>query len=164
MKTNKLSHNKIYSVTKKILLIVTCILILIILFLVMMMLLGYKFNKQFISFNRNECIEKEYPTYNQHSGIQGCIFWMRHDYLEKTQSWQTLFERDDAYCDLKYGNEKLSGIEKLFSAENADPKCSYPAFQKEKRDENWDYLVSKEKDGFYDYCADQICPRQSLFK
>lgn len=149
---------------KKILITIASIILLIILFLVMMMLLGYKFNKQFISFNREQCIEEEYPTYEQHPGIEGCIFWMRHDYLEKEESWTTLFKRDDDYCNQKYKRDKQEVRFQLFSGEYADPKCEYAAFQKQKRNENWDYLVSKEKDGFYDYCVDQICPKQPLFK
>ena len=149
---------------KKILLTIGGIIILIILFLLMMMMLGYKFNKQFISFNKNKCIEEEYPTYYHHSGIEGCIFWMRHDYIEKEQSWQTLFKRDDAYCTSKYKNEKGANFENLFGGEYNDPKCTYTAFQKQKRDENWNYLISKDKDGFYDYCVKQTCSRPSLLK
>ena len=149
---------------KKTLLIIVGIMILIILFLLMMTMLGYKFNKEFISFNRQQCIEKEYPTYYHHSGIEGCIFWMRHNYLEKEQSWQTLFKRNDVYCDLQYKNEDKTDLSNLFGGEYADPKCTYAAFQKQKMNENWDYLVSKEKDGFHNYCVDQICPRQPLFK
>ena len=131
---------------KKVPLIIVGAILVTILFLLMMQLLGYKFNKKFINFDRKQCIEQEYPTYYHHSGIEGCIFWMRHNYLEKTQSWENLFKRDDAYCDQKYKNEDKLDIKNLFQGEYVDPKCTYSAFQKIKRDENWDYLVSKEKD------------------
>lgn len=129
-----------------------------------MRLLGYKFNKDFLSFNRQQCIDREFPTYDNHSGIEGCIFWMRNDYLEKTQSWNTLFKRDDNYCDQKYKNIGKSTLFSGLADYYNDPKCTYESFKKTKRDENWDYLVSKEKDGIYDYCVNQICPRQPLFK
>ena len=127
-------------------------------------MLGYHFNKNFIneyvSFNKQKCIEQEYPTYYNHSGIEGCIFWTREGYLSKTQSWYTLFEKDDAYCNQKYNNSSSN----LFSGEYSDPKCEYEAFRKQKRNENWDYLVSKEKDGIYNYCANKICPSPKMFK
>jgi hypothetical protein len=151
---------------KKLFIIFIC-LILVILFLVMMQLLGYRFNKEFLSFNRQQCINKEYPTYNNHSGIEGCIFWMRNDYLEKSRSWASLFNRDENYCDQKYKNNDKPGVMSLkewFNGERSDSKCNYEAFKDLKRRENWDYLVSKEKDGFYDYCVDKICPKQALFK
>jgi hypothetical protein len=148
------------------------LLLIILLALIIIRLLGYQFNKNFISdslnFNKQQCIEKEYPTYYNHSGIAGCVFWMREDYLGKTQSWRTLFKRDDAYCIQKYENVSKSSsgnlFSDLFSGESSDPKCEYEAFRAQKRNENWAYLVSKEKDGFYNYCVGQICPSPKMFK
>lgn len=154
---------------KKAFLILISIILLVMSFLIIMKLLGYSYNKNFIkdflSFNKQECIKSEYPTYENHSGIAGCIFWMREDYLQKTQSWKAQFKEDSVYCNQKYKNvgEFLSASEFL-SGEYFDPKCSYEGFRKQKRDENWDYLVSKEKDGFYNYCVDQTCHRPSMFK
>ncbi len=105
---------------KKILAGVFIGLFFILLVLLILNLLGFKFNKNFFDFNKKECIEKEFTTRLGHSGIQGCIFWMRHDDLQK------------------------KGINAI--------------------QERWDYLVSDTKDGFYDYCVEQICPSPKLFK
>ncbi len=155
---------------KKIIITTTLGLLLIVLLVLMIIrLLGYQFNKNFISdslsFNKQQCIEREYPTYNQHSGIAGCIFWMRSDYLEKTQGWQNLFKRDDVYCNQKYPNgENALSLGDIFGGEYGDPKCEYWAFKQQKIAENWPFLISKEKDGMYNYCVNQICPSPTIFK
>jgi|SRR3989344_5803357 len=153
---------------KKIIITTLGLLLITLFALLIIRLLGYQFNKNFISdflsFNKQQCIEKKYPTYYNHSGIEGCVFWMRDDYLGKTQSWRELFKKDDAYCSRKYKNENKSSLDNLFSDEYWDPKCEYEAFRAQKRNENWTYLVSKEKDGFYNYCVDQICPSPKMFK
>jgi len=150
----------------KIIIAIMGTLLIIFLVLVIINLLGYHFNKSFVSefmsFNKQQCINAEYPTYYHHSGIAGCIFWMRADYLEKTQNWQNLFKRDDAYCNQKYpngSNSLLYGLDEL-----NDPKCEYEGFKMEKVHENWTFLTSAEKDGMYNYCVNQICPQPSLFK
>ena len=149
---------------KKIIITTLGLLLIILLALIIIRLLGYHFNKDFISFNKQRCIEEEYSTYYHHSGIEGCVFWMREDYIGKTQSWRELFKKDEAYCSQKYENENKSSFSNLFSGEYDDPKCEYEAFRAQKRIENWSYLVSKEKDGFYNYCVDQICPSPKMFK
>jgi len=125
-----------------------------------MHLLGYKINKEYFAYDRERCIEEEYPTYYHHSGIEGCIFWMRNDYLEKKQSWRSQFSIDTEYCNSKYNkNDFKDKMDKM-----GDPKCSYIGFKKLKRKENWDYLISEEKDDFYEYCVNQACPEPPLFK
>ena len=146
---------------KKIFFILFGILFLIIMFLFTMKMLGYNFNKKFLSFNRQQCINDEFSTSFHHSGIEGCMFWMRHNFLEKEQNWQSLFKRDNDYCNQKYKNKNTWDS---LNGEYADPKCNYDAFRGQKREENWNYLVSKEQDGFYNYCVDQVCPRQTIFK
>ncbi len=141
--------------------------ILVLIILAILTLLGYKFNKQFFSYSRQDCINQEYPTYYHHSGIAGCIFWMRQDYLKKEQSWESTFVKDEEYCKLQYNNSEeddLNSYANLFQGEYSDPKCTYSAYEKIKRNENWGYLVSKEEDGIYDYCVNQSCPKQPLFK
>ena len=152
---------------KKTYFILLGLLLLVITFLIAMKLVGYSFNKQFLTYNRQQCIDAEYPTYYHHSGIAGCVFWMRNDYLEKTQSWGSLFKRDDTYCKQKYESDVLTSFSaKLDNTlkESRDPKCDYEGIRQQKRNENWDYLTSKQKDGFYNYCAEQSCPKQSMFK
>jgi len=120
-----------------------------------MRLLGYQFNKDYtILFNKQDCIESD-------SRIDGCIFWMRNDYLEKTQAWSSLYIKDDAYCSEQYtlGNRLQNSLDEM-----NDPKCSYLGFLDKKRKENWDYLTSDEKDGYYNYCLKQYCSRPPLFK
>lgn len=64
----------------------TCILIILV--LVIIKLLGYSFNKDFFTaFNQDQCIQREYPTYVGHSGIAGCLFWSRSDYLQQRDGW-----------------------------------------------------------------------------
>ena len=144
------------------------LLLIVLLVLIIISLLGYHFNKNFISdylsFNKRQCIAQEYPTYYHHSGIEGCVFWMRENYLQKTQFWSSLFKRDDTYCSQEYKSEKDSSFSDIFSGEYNDPKCEYEAFRAQKRTENWAYLVSKERDGFYNYCVDQVCPSPKMFK
>jgi hypothetical protein len=92
---------------------------------------------------------------------------MRNDYLEKTQSWKNLFKRDDEYCKQKYESGDLSDLStslKNTMTESRDPKCDYEGIREQKRNENWNYLTSMEKDGFYNYCVNQTCPRQPMFK
>lgn len=154
---------------KKIIITTLGLLLIILLALIIIRLLGYQYNKgfvkEFFSFNREQCIEQEYPTYYHHSGIEGCIFWMREDYLQKEQGWHNLFQRDDAYCSQKYEKEGDALSNSVISfLGNSDPKCEYEAFRAQKRNENWAHLTSKEKDGFYDYCVNKICPRPKMFK
>lgn len=149
---------------KKIIITTLGLLLIVLLALLIINLLGYHFNKQFFSFNRQQCVEQEYPTYYHHSGIEGCIFWMREDYLQKTQGWRNLFKKDDVYCNQKYNNENNPSGLHFLSGEYGDPKCEYEAFRTQKRNENWEYLVSTEKDGFYNYCVDKICPSPKMFK
>jgi len=137
--------------------------------LIVIKMLGYSFNKDFAStlftFNKQQCIATEYPTYIDHSGIEGCVFWMRNDYLEKTQLWAGQFKKDDAYCDSEYTNKPKTTILDFSDwNESNDPKCGYEGFKAQKRNENWNYLVSKEQDGIYKYCVDQICSRPPMFK
>jgi hypothetical protein len=143
------------------------LLVFVLLVVIVMRLLGYHFNKDYFkelaSFNRQECAVNEYPTYEGHSGIQGCVFWMRSDYLERTQSWRTLFKRDDVYCSQKYPESQSVPIWSSLT-DRYDAKCDYEAFKSQKQRENWDYLVSGNKDGFYKYCVRQICPLPPLFK
>ena len=141
------------------------ILVLVFLSLQIVKLLGYKFNKEFFSYNQQECVDREMPTYYHHPGIEGCIFWVRNNYLEKQQNWQNDFQRDDTYCDEKYPEEYTRMNNRLYSLEESnDVRCSYSVFQDQKRKENWEYLISKEKDGIYYYCIEQICPNQPLFR
>lgn len=155
---------------KKVFLILSGSLLLVLVLLIIIRLLGYNFNKEFvkdfIDYNRKQCIIDEYPTYSNHSGIAGCIFWMREGYLQKTQSWRDQFKEDDVYCSQKYHNKNSSSLSNLQNAlaEYGDPKCEYEAFRAQKRNENWDYLVSKEQDEFYEYCVNKICPRPSIFQ
>jgi hypothetical protein len=150
---------------KKIILITIGLLFIILLIVIIIRLLGYSLNKEYFSFNRQECIDREYPTYYHHSGIEGCIFWVRADYLEKSQEWAKQFVRDDEYCNQLSNNDDSSdGYKSLFAGEYVDPKCSYSAFKDKKRKENWDYLISKDKDGIYEYCVEQSCPRPKLLK
>lgn len=151
---------------KKIIITTIALLLIVLLALIIIRLLGYQFNKSFISeslsFNKQQCIDTEYPTYDQHSGIAGCVFWMRANYLERTQNWHDLFTRDDAYCNQKYpngNNSLLYGLDEL-----NDPKCEYEGFKMQKVHENWAFLTSKEKDGIYNYCVDQTCPNPKMFK
>ncbi len=131
-------------------------------------LLGFQINKDFfIPFDKQQCIEREYPTYPGHSGIAGCVFWARHDDLELKQNWIDSFERDDAYCKQTYGNtDDTDFAERLHIrlTEGRDPKCDYEGVKQVKRNENWDYLISKDKDQFYYSCVEQICPSKNLFK
>jgi hypothetical protein len=142
------------------------VLLIILLVLIIFGLLGYHYNKNFISdymsFDKQQCIDTEYPTYYHHSGIAGCIFWMRADYLEKNQNWQSLFKRDDAYCNQKYSNGSnslLNGLDEL-----NDSKCEYEGFKMLKVHENWAFLISTEKDGMYNYCVGQTCHSPAMFK
>ncbi|MCX6744563.1 MAG: hypothetical protein NTX82_03495 [Candidatus Parcubacteria bacterium] len=147
---------------KKFILITISSLLIIILALLIVRLLGYSFNKDFLSFNKQQCISK-----NQRE-IEGCTFWMRVNYLEKTQGWADLFKKEDAYCSEKYKNENtnIDVYKPLFSLpEMSDPLCNLEAFKDQKRKENWEYLTSKEKDGYYYYCEEnKACPRPKLFK
>jgi hypothetical protein len=131
-------------------------------------LLGFQINKEFfIPFDKQQCIEKEYPTYQNHPGIAGCIFWSRHDDLELKQNWRALYQRDDDYCSETYENKTTSNFAdslNLRLKESRDPKCNYEGIRQVKRSENWDYLISKDKDQFYYSCVEQICPDRSLFK
>ncbi|MBI2017445.1 hypothetical protein HYS92_00180 [Candidatus Daviesbacteria bacterium] len=139
----------------------------ILLWIVILRLLGFQLNKDFFTFNQQQCIEKEYPTYPNHSGIAGCVFWSRHDDLESKQNWQALFQRDDAYCKQTYGysdNTDFAGSLHRNLTEGRDPKCNYEGIRQIKRNENWDYLISKDKDQFYYSCVEQLCPTQKLFK
>jgi hypothetical protein len=91
---------------KQVIITILGVLLIILLILVIINLLGYHFNKNFLNdfvhFNKEQCIESKYPTYYNHSGIAGCIFWMREDYLQKIQSWRNLFKKDEIYCSQKY--------------------------------------------------------------
>ena len=144
------------------------ILTLLFVTIVIIRLLGYEYNKnylhEFLSYNKTECDAREYPTSPGHSGIQGCVFWMRNNYIERIQGWFASFRRDSNYCDSKYPPEKASGFVRMLGSDYNDPKCTYEAFKKQKQQENWDYLVSSEKDGFYNYCLEQACPRPKMFK
>lgn len=143
--------------------------LLALLWVVIIRLLGFQLNREFFTFNKEQCIAKEYPTYYHHSGIEGCIFWSRNDYLENRENWKSLFHRDDQYCEQKYGlvnDPNLSFKEQLDLTfqESRDPKCDYEGIKNQKRQENWQYLISKDKDQFYYSCVEQICPTKSLLK
>ena len=136
----------------------------ILLVLIILKLMGYSFNKDYFSFDKQQCIASEDETRAGHSGIQECIFWMRNDYLEKTQSWKDEFAKDTDYCNEKYGGDTTKAASYAGFKSLSDPRCNYGPFTNQKRQENWAYLVSKEQDGFYAYCVEQICPDQRLFK
>lgn len=158
----------IYKIIKKTALIIASLLLIVLVFLLVMKLLGYSYNKEFLGeflvvVNKQQCIEAEYPTYYHHSGIEGCVFWAREYNLKTTQDWESLFTRDDAYCDQKYrGQQKTDGIDLRILEESSDLKCSFEALRRQKRNENWDYLVSKEHDEFYDSCVEKFCSWSSL--
>jgi hypothetical protein len=145
---------------------IALILLVILLTLMIIKLFGLNLNKNYINevlnFDQQQCIEQEYSTFYHHSGIAGCIFWMRSDYLEKSENWASLFERDETYCSQKYDSNvsKLS----LSLEELHDPKCEYSAFKNAKIEENWSFLISTEKDGMYNYCVDQICSNPKIFE
>jgi len=153
----------IYKVIKKIIFIIFVSLSIVLMFLLIMKLLGYNYNKdflgEFVSFDKQKCIETEYPTYENHGGIEGCVFWAREYHLKTTQEWQASFTRDDEYCEQEYGNIAFKNLYEL-----ADQKCSFEGFRSQKRNENWDYLVSKEEDEFYKSCVDQFCSWPPLFR
>lgn len=134
---------------KKALIAILGVLLVILLALLIIRLLGYDFNKEYFSYDREACIS------DNDKKIEGCIFWMRVDHLEKTQNWADLFIKDNEYCDSAYRNS----LESMF-----DPRCDLGAFKHIKRQENWDYLISDEKDGAYDFCIDEYCPTQKLFE
>lgn len=111
------------------------------------------------------CVLNEYPTYAGHSGIAGCVFWMRHNDKEKKELWSNQFKQqeDEEYCSNKYEGSNNNGgyVPVSFRFDGtaySDPKCSYSAFKEMKRKQNWDYLVSEEWDGFTEYCALESCP------
>jgi len=111
------------------------------------------------------CVLNEYPTYTNHSGIQGCVYWMRADDLEKKEVWSAQFKEveDQAYCKEEYGDtsaytslrERLE-IQYSTSRRN-DTRCEYEAFKAWKRNLNVEHLTSKEWDGFTEYCALESC-------
>lgn len=115
------------------------------------------------------CVLNEYPTYYHHSGIAGCVFWMRHNDLEKKEVWINDFKQKEAsrtYCENLDKNANIGGTFWEFSKpSNSDPKCNYEAFKEMKRKQNWDYLVSEEWDGFTEYCALESCslPKELKF-
>lgn len=112
------------------------------------------------------CVLNEYPTYSSHSGIAGCVFWSRHNDLEKREVWISEFKKqeDQNYCQERYDNSKplnLDTFKKLndfYAGKYSDPKCEYEAFKNKKRQENWDYLVSEQWDEFTEHCALESCP------
>lgn len=108
------------------------------------------------------CVQNEYPTYNRHSGIAGCVFWTRNDYLEKHEVWINEYkaqEADATYCnETNDADTALEHLRKTLRNDNSDPKCSYDAFKELKREENWDYFTSSEWDEFTEQCALESCP------
>lgn len=111
------------------------------------------------------CVLNEYPTYTNHSGIQGCVYWMRADDLEKKEVWSAQFKEieDQAYCKEKYGDTSgyvslRERLENQYSTSRRnDTRCEYEAFKAWKRDQNSDLLTSQEWDGFTEYCALESC-------
>ncbi|MCR4286111.1 MAG: hypothetical protein NUW00_04425 [Candidatus Kaiserbacteria bacterium] len=150
---------------RKIFFYITAVIFSILLFLVMslfvMKMLGYTFNKEYFT-DRNQCILDNYENQRSSSDIESCIFWMRVNYLEKEQGWEKSFTRDDAYCDSTY--PKSDGFFSPVLDNMNDPRCYFGAYRGKLMRDNWDYLVSKEKDGMFNFCALQICPEQPLFK
>ena len=111
------------------------------------------------------CVLNEYPTYTNHSGIQGCVYWMRADDLEKKEVWSAQFKEveDQTYCKEKYGDTSSytslrERLENQYSTSRRnDTRCEYKAFKAWKRNQNTDYLTSQEWDGFTEYCALESC-------
>jgi hypothetical protein len=146
-----------------ILAVILTIPVLLIMFLFIMGMLGYQFNKKYFSYDRQECIS------TNNSDIEGCVFWMRNSHLIKIQDWPEKFQKyeDENYCKKEYGHDKNNAAVENFRNSldrYSDPKCSYNAFKDKMRKENWGYLTSKKKEGFYEYCVKQNCPEQPLFK
>ncbi len=123
------------------------------------------------------CVLNEYPTYDHHPGIQGCVFWMRHDDLERREVWIQDFkeQEDQGYCIEKYPYvdpsntfRKKYGLEpspkpvspdlNFSEGAHSDPKCDYNAYKAIRRENNWQYLTSNEWDDFTEFCALELCP------
>lgn len=135
---------------------------LVLVWVIILNLLGYKFDKSYVGYSQKSCLENL-----SESQLEGCVFWSRNNYLEKQESWESHFERDDKYCENLKGKNRESCKFKyidLCEGEPYDPRCSYEAFKDQKRQESWSYLVSDEKDEFYYSCLDSLCPKWSLFK
>lgn len=135
------------------------VLVLLILFLFAMSQLGYEFNQNFFTFDRKQCIAENFETKLGRSGIEGCIFWMRNNSLEKTQNWEQAWQQDEDGC--------LDGFENIRNNINDSQngkECSYATYKDQQRQKNWEYLTSSEQNQFYDYCVDQMCPSPTIFE
>ena len=122
----------------------------ILIWIIILRLLGFKFNKDYFSYNRNQCI------LNQQREVEGCVFWSRNDKL-RDKDWKNQFAFDFAHC-VKYKNVPFPAS----LDEMGDPRCELEAFYAQKREENWAYLTSKEHDLFFNDCANQFCPTERL--
>lgn len=146
---------------KIILIIVGSILAISIMVIHLVGQFGYKFNKEIVSFDKDQCISENYETKPGKSGIQGCVYWMRADKLEKEEGWKQDYEADADGC--------LDGVEHpvvgRVGAQMAAPKeCLYTTYSDQRRKQNVSYLTSEEKDGYYSYCAEKVCPDPKLLK
>lgn len=112
------------------------------------------------------CVLNEYPTYDKHSGIAGCVFWARHNDLEKREVWINDFKKqeDQNYCNQKYTTTTGGDIDTVLKnsvirfMRSDDPRCDYDGFKDMKRQQNWSYLVSEQWDKFTEQCALESCP------
>lgn len=108
---------------------------------------------------------EQYVVQTAPKELEGCVFWSRHDSLETQERWKEQFQRDSQYCNSRYDQESVNDasnpFEGLFEGEYADPRCTYDAFKKQKRDENWNYLVSNQKDDYYYSCIERLFPKKT---
>ena len=120
--------------------------------------LGYKFNKEVVTFDKEQCIADHLEMRNGKSGIKGCVFWMRDDGLQKTEQWSQQYDSDEDGC--------LDGesIPEKDTYGNDDKHCSSSKFFEQKRKQDWSYLTSSDRDGYFQFCADQLCPDQKVIK
>lgn len=131
-------------------------------------LAGYEINKDFFSNSKQSCMQSVNP-----SEVSNKVFWMRWaDLLKQNETeWRKSFKRDDTYCyslqnkvDENYSGTGMHLLQ-LWST-TRDAKCDIDEYisQRIHESQNWEYMVSNDKDKFYYQAIDELCPVQYLLK